>query len=239
MDGATTSVASRQKQLCFVARTNVKSVVLQSSTDLAIAARRGKRLEYFTIGWNSLEGLGALTTGIISGSICLVGFGVDSFIEVTSAIALLWRLSVMADEESREKNERFTLKIVGACFLALAVYVAFVAISNLLQKHSPAQSVAGIVVACAALVAMPLLSRFKKKIGHQLGSGAMVADARQADFCAYLSAILLLGLILNATMGWWWADPVAALAMTPIIAKEGIDALQGKACCQAGCEGPK
>lgn len=211
----------------------------QSPTDFAIIAKRGKRLEYFTIGWNSLEGLGALTTGIISGSVSLVGFGVDSFIEVTSAVALLWRLSVIADEESREKNERFTLKIVGACFLALSAYVAFIAVSNLLQKHSPAHSVAGIVVACAALIAMPLLSRSKKRTGHQLGSGAMVADARQADFCAYLSAILLVGLILNATVGWWWADPVAALAMTPIIAKEGIDALQGKACCQTGCECPK
>src|SRR5579864_9229720 len=238
MDGAATSVAGLQKQPCLVARTNVKSAVPQSPTDFAIIAQRGKRLEYFTIGWNSLEGLGALTTGIISGSISLVGFGVDSFIEVTSAVALLWRLSVVADEESQEKNERFTLKIVGACFLALSVYVAFVAVSNLLQKHFPAHSVAGILVACAALVAMPLLSRSKKKIGHQLGSGAMVADARQADFCAYLSAILLVGLILNATLGWWWADPVAALVMTPIIAKEGIDALQGKACCEMGCEKP-
>ena len=114
----------------------------QSPADFAIIAQRGKRLEYVTIGWNSLEGLGALTTGIISGSISLVGFGVDSFIEVTSAVALLWRLSVIADEESREKNERFTLKIVGACFLALSVYVAFVAVSNLLQKHSPAHSMA-------------------------------------------------------------------------------------------------
>ena len=128
----------------------------------------------------AFEGLAALTTGIITGSISLVGFGVDSFIEVTSAVALLWRLSVVADEGSREKNKRLTLRIVGACFVALFVYVAFVAISNLLQKHSPAHSVAGIAIACAALVAMPLLSRSKKRIGHQLGSGAMVADARQA-----------------------------------------------------------
>jgi divalent metal cation (Fe/Co/Zn/Cd) transporter len=212
--------------------------VPQSFTDFAITAQRGKRLEYVTIGWNSLEGLGALTTGIISGSISLVGFGIDSFIEVTSAVALLWRLSVIAGEESREKNERFTLKIVGACFLALAVYVAFVSIANLLRKHSPAHSIAGIVVACAALVAMPLLSRSKKQIGQQLGSGAMMADARQADFCAYLSAILLVGLILNATLGWWWTDPVAALVMMPIIVKEGIDALQGKACCEPSCARP-
>jgi divalent metal cation (Fe/Co/Zn/Cd) transporter len=203
--------------------------------EFAVIAQRGKRLEYFTIGWNSLEGLGALATGLIAGSISLIGFGVDSFIEVTSAIALLWRLSLIAEEESREQNERFTLKIEGACFLALSVYVASIAISNLLRKHAPGHSMAGIVVACAALVAMPLLSRAKKRVGEQLGSGAMFADARQADFCTYLSAILLVGLVLNGIAGWWWADPVAALIMTPIIAKEGIDALQGKACCGAAC----
>ncbi|HET8887410.1 MAG TPA: cation transporter [Candidatus Angelobacter sp.] len=206
-----------------------------NTPEFAAIAQRGKRLEYFTIGWNSLEGLGALATGLIAGSISLIGFGVDSFIEVTSAIALLWRLSLIADEESREQNERFALKIVGFCFLALSLYVAFVAISNLLRRHAPAHSMAGIAVACAALVAMPLLSRAKKRVSEQLGSGAMFADARQADFCTYLSAILLLGLVLNATAGWWWADPVAALIMTPIIAKEGIDALQGKACCGAAC----
>jgi hypothetical protein len=106
MDGVTTAPQADESSSAL-SPTNVKSVVPQSPTDFAIAAQRGKRLEYFTIGWNSLEGLGALTTGIVSGSISLVGFGVDSFIEVTSAVALLWRLSVMADEESREKNERF------------------------------------------------------------------------------------------------------------------------------------
>jgi len=205
-----------------------------ATPEFAAIAQRGKRLEYFTIGWNSLEGLSALATGLIAGSISLIGFGVDSFIEVTSAIALLWRLSLISDEESREQNERFTLKIVGSCFLALSVYVAFVAISNLLRKHAPGHSMAGIAVACAALVAMPLLSRAKKRVGEQLGSGAMFADARQADFCTYLSAILLLGLILNAAVGWWWADPVAGVVMVPIIAREGIDALRGKACC---CDG--
>ncbi|MCU1254560.1 MAG: integral rane protein [Candidatus Angelobacter sp.] len=210
----------------------------QSPTDFAIIAQRGKRLEYVTIGWNSLEGLGALATGMIAGSISLIGFGVDSFIEVTSAVALLWRLSVIGDEEGREKNERVALKIVGSCFLGLSVYIAYASISGLLQKQAPDHSIAGIVVACAALVAMPLLSRAKKQIGKQLGSGAMVADAKQADFCVYLSAILLVGLILNATVGWWWADPVAALVMTPIIAKEGLDALQGKTCCEIGCARP-
>jgi divalent metal cation (Fe/Co/Zn/Cd) transporter len=213
--------------------------VPQSTTDLAVIAQRGKRLEYFTIGWNTLEGLAALAAGIVAGSISLVGFGVDSFIEVTSAGALLWRLSVIADEESREQSERFTLKVVGICFLGLSAYVAYASISDLLRKQAPEHSIGGIVVACAALVAMPLLSRAKKQIGQQLGSGAMLADARQADFCTYLSAILLVGLILNATIGWWWADPIAALVMTPIIAKEGIDAWQGKACCEMACRKPK
>lgn len=222
----------------FTTLIDVKCTVQTHTAEFANIAQRGKRLEYFTIGWNSLEGLGALAAGIIAGSISLVGFGVDSFIEVTSAAALLWRLSVIADEESREQNERLTLKIVGMCFLALSVYVASISISNLLQRHAAGHSIAGIVVACAALVAMPLLSRAKKQIGERLGSAAMVADARQADFCTYLSAILLVGLVLNATVGWWWADPIAALVMTPIIAKEGIDAWQGKACCETKCNKP-
>jgi divalent metal cation (Fe/Co/Zn/Cd) transporter len=220
-------------------KANVKSPVPHSTADSAIIAQRGKRLEYLTISWNSLEGLAALTTGMIAGSVSLVGFGVDSFIEVTSAVALLWRLSIVADEASREHSERVTLKIVGVCFLGLSACIAYASISGLLRKQAPEHSIAGIVVACAALVAMPLLSRAKKQIGEQLGSGAMIADARQADFCAYLSGILLVGLILNATLGWWWADPIAALAMVPIIAKEGIDALQGKACCEAACRSPK
>src|SRR5580765_4513723 len=207
-----------------------------ATAEFALIAQRGKRLEYLTIGWNGLEGLAALATGIIAGSVSLVGFGVDSFIEVTSAVAVLWRLSAITDEESREQNERLTLKIVGICFLGLSAYIAYASISNLLRRQAPEHSIAGIIVACAALVAMPLLASAKRQIGEQLGSGAMVADARQADFCTYLSAILLAGLILNAAFGWWWADPIAALAMTPIIAKEGLNAWQGKACCEPACK---
>lgn len=205
-----------------------------NATEFAIL-RRGKRLEYLTIAWNSLEGLAASAAGIVAGSISLVGFGVDSFIEVTSAVVLLWHLSTIANEADREQRERFTLKIVGICFLGLAAYIVFASISSLLRNRTPEHSVPGIVVASAALIVMPLLSRAKKQIGKMLGSGAMVADARQADFCTYLSAILLAGLILNAAVGWWWADPSAALVMTPIILKEGIDALQGKACCATSC----
>src|SRR5882672_978827 len=189
-------------------------------------AQRGKRLEYFTIAWNSLEGLVAVIAGAIAGSISLVGFGIDSFIEVTSGATLLWRMSVDANEESRERNERLGIRIVGACFIALAVYVAYEAVSDLFGRKAPEHSVPGIVLACVSLVVMPILSRAKKKVGKALSSAAMNADARQTDFCVYLSAILLVGLLLNAAFGWWWADPVAAVIMVPIVAKEGFDGLK-------------
>jgi len=176
-----------------------------------VLTERGKRLEYFTIAWNTLEGLVAVICGAMAGSVSLVAFGVDSFIEVTSGSTLFWRMSVDADEQNRERNERLSLRIVGFCFLALAV--------------SPERSIPGIVLACVSLIVMPLLSRAKKKVGNSLSSAAMHADAKQTDFCVYLSVILLAGLVLNATLGWWWADPIAALIMVPIIAKEGLDGM--------------
>jgi divalent metal cation (Fe/Co/Zn/Cd) transporter len=196
--------------------------------------RRGKRLEYFTIAWNSLEGLVAVIAGAIAGSISLVGFGVDSFIEVISGATLLWRMSVDADEQNREWNERLSTRIVGVCFIALAVYVAYESVFDLVGRKAPQHSFAGIVLACVSLVVMPILSRAKKRVGSELGSAAMKADAKQTDFCVYLSAILLVGLLLNAALGWWWADPVAGLVMTPIIANEGAHALKGEACYCAG-----
>ncbi len=193
---------------------------------------RGKRLEHFTIAWNSLEGLVALIAGAIAGSISLVGFGIDSFIEVTSGAALLWRMSVDADAERRERNEKLSLRIVGACFIALAAYVLYESISDLVTRKAPQHSLPGIILACVSLVVMPNLSRAKKRVGTELGSRAMRADARQTDFCVYLSAILLAGLVLNAALGWWWADPASALVMTPIIAKEGFEALKGESHCE-------
>jgi divalent metal cation (Fe/Co/Zn/Cd) transporter len=194
-------------------------------------ARRGRQLEYFTIAWNTLEGLVAVISGAMAGSVSLVGFGIDSFIEVTSGSTLLWRMSVDADEEKRERNEKLSLRIVGACFLALAVYVAYESGSDLLSGKQPEHSIPGIALACVSLIVMPLLSRAKKKVGNSLASAAMHADAKQTDFCVYLSAILLAGLLLNAGLGWWWADPLAALVMVPIIAKEGIDGMKARSCC--------
>lgn len=198
--------------------------------DRAEATRRGRRLEYFTIVWNSLEGAVAVIAGLVAGSISLVGFGIDSFIEVTSGAALLWRMSVDADIHRRERNERLALRIVGLCFVALAAYIAYESIGDLTRRQAPEHSIPGIVLACVSLLVMPLLSRAKRKVGTALGSAAMHADAKQTDFCVYLSAILLGGLLLNALFGLWWADPVSALIMAPIIAKEGIEGIRGEAC---------
>lgn len=190
----------------------------------ALAARR---LEYFTLGWNSLEALAALLAGIFAGSIALVGFGVDSLIESFSSVILLWRFQ---QHEGDERRERIALKLVGGSFLLLAAYVAIDAAKSLLAHEPPHESVAGIVIAAAALVVMPLLGRAKRRVATRLDSRALHADSRQTDLCAYLSAILLVGLALNAVFGWWWADPLAALIMLPIVVREGVEALRGKSC---------
>jgi len=202
-----------------------------TTAERAVLARRGQHLEYFTIGWNSLEGLIALAAGALAGSISLVGFGVDSFIEVTSGAALLWRMAGDRDACVRERREALTLRVVGVCFLLLAMFVAVEALGHLRSRTAAETSRAGIALAAASLVVMPLLSRAKRRVAHDLRSGAMHADARQTEFCTYLSAILLAGLVLNAAFGMWWADSVAALLMTPIIIKEGVAGLSGRACC--------
>ncbi len=197
----------------------------------SLVARRGRRLEYFTIAWNSAEGLIAVAAGAVAGSVSLVGFGVDSFIEVASGSALLWRMSMDADAHRREYVERRSLQVVGGCFLVLAAYVAFEALRDLVGQEAAAHSWPGIALACVSLVVMPLLSRAKRRVGTAMDSRAMHADAKQTEFCTYLSAILLGGLLLNLLWGWWWADPVAALVMVPIIAKEGVNGLRADPCC--------
>lgn len=199
-----------------------------SAAVLDQSIQRGRRLEYFTIGWNSIEAFLAIVAGLLAGSIALVGFGADSVIEVTSGAIVLWRLV------SREHRERLALRLIGVCFLALAAYVAFDAVKSLWLRELPAATYLGIAIAALAMVVMPLLGRAKRKIAVNLNSAAMHADARQTDLCAYLSGILLAGLGLNALLGWWWADPVAALIMVPIIAREGVGALRGETCCDTG-----
>jgi len=203
--------------------------------DRANLVRRGRRLEYFTIAYNSLEGLIALVAGLMAGSIALVGFGFDSLIEVTSGAALVWRLHSDADESRRERLEAITLRTVGVCFLLLAAYVSYDSIKSLIWREHPRESIPGIVLAIASLIVMPLLVRAKRKVARGINSAALMADSKQTELCTYLSAILVGGLLLNALLGWWWADPVAALIMVPIILKEGIEGLRGETCCDEGC----
>jgi divalent metal cation (Fe/Co/Zn/Cd) transporter len=198
--------------------------------------RRGRRLEYFTIAWNGIEAVVSILAGLAAASTSLLGFGLDSLIEVLSGAALLWRLGHEFHPTRRESVERATHRIVGACFLALSAYVAFESASSLLRREEPGRSIPGIAMAAAAVVVMPLLARAKRRVAAGIASGAMRSDARQADFCMYLSAILLAGLLLNAARGWWWADPAAGLVMVPIIAREGIAAFRGRPCCD-NCHG--
>ncbi|HYB19859.1 MAG TPA: cation transporter [Thermodesulfobacteriota bacterium] len=193
--------------------------------------RRGRQLEFFSIGWNLLEAAVGIGAGLFAGSIALIGFGIDSLIETTSGAVLLWRLQ---EGVEGEKRERRALKLVGLSFLALAVYVACEALKALLTRETPEKSIVGIVLAALSLVVMPLLARAKRRVAAKLSSRAMRADSRQTDICAYLSVILLAGLGLNVLFGWWWADPIAALGMLPIILKEGIEGLRGETC--ADCQ---
>ena len=189
-------------------------VTLQSR-NRADLVRRGRYLEYFTIGYNSLEGLIAVAAGLLAGSIALVGFGFDSLIEVTSGAVLLWRLHADLDEERRERVEAISLKIVGACFVLLAIYVSYDSVKSLIRREAPQESIVGIILAAASLIVMPLLVRAKRRVARGIKSAALMADSKQTELCTYLSAILLAGLVLNALLGWWWADPVAALCDGP------------------------
>lgn len=186
--------------------------------------RRGKVLEYATIAYNLLEGVIAIAAGFIAGSIALVGFGFDSGIEVLASLLLVWRL------HAGEKQEKRTLQLVGITFLILAAYVAFDSIQSLVAREEPRESMVGIILAATSVIVMPLLVRAKRQVADAINSRAMRAEAMQTQLCMYLSIILLAGLGLNALFGWWWADPIAALVMVPIIANEGREALKGEEC---------
>jgi divalent metal cation (Fe/Co/Zn/Cd) transporter len=197
----------------------------------AALVQRGLRLNYLTIGYNSLEAVVALAAGIVAGSVALVGFGFDSVIEVSASFAAQWRLRSDLDPHRRERVENITMRFIGGTFLALAVYVSYDSLHSLLLHEAPSGSVAGVVLLVLSVVVMPLLARAKRRVASGLGSGALTADAKQTSLCAYLSVIALGGVALNTLLGWWWADPVAALAMVPIIAREGVEGLRGESAC--------
>jgi len=201
-------------------------MVVETSDSRDLAA--GRRLEYFTLGWNLLEALVAISAGVFAASIALIGFGIDSLIESLSGGILLWRLQEI---EKHATRERLAERLVGVSFFLLALYVAFEAGKSLLNRERPEASVVGIVLAAVSLIMMPLLARAKRCVARRIDSRALIADSRQTDICAYLSAILLGGLGLNALFGWWWADPIAALSMLPMIFREGLGAVQGRPYC--------
>jgi divalent metal cation (Fe/Co/Zn/Cd) transporter len=190
--------------------------------------RRALWLEYVTVGWNVIEGVVAIGAGMIAGSVALVGFGVDSSVEVISGLGLLWRLRKAGPEATVAEEsaaERRALYVVAATFFLLATYIAFEAVTSLLGREEPDRSTVGLVLSVLSLVIMPLLAWWKQRTGRQMGSRALVADSVETWVCSYLSLALLAGVGLHALFGWWWADPVGALAMLPIILWQGWETL--------------
>lgn len=186
-----------------------------------------------TMAYNVLEAGVALWSGLAAGSIALVGFGLDSVIECAAAALLFWRLAVEArgaDRETVERTERRVHRFVGGTFVALALYVVAQAGWTLWSRSPAEESLVGIVLAAASLVIMPLVAWGKLRAARAIGSAALRAEAKETLACSYLSFTLLAGLVLNATLGWWWADPVAALLMVPWLVKEGIEGLRGEGC---------
>jgi divalent metal cation (Fe/Co/Zn/Cd) transporter len=196
---------------------------------------RSRRLNLATLAYNALEGVIAIASGVAAGSVALIGFGIDSGIELTASVVALWRLDADADHARRERAERISHRIIGALFVALALYVTVDASLALWNREAPGESPVGIALAAASVLVMPYLARAKRRVGIALGSRALTAEATQTSLCMWLSAILLGGLLINAVVGWWWADPVSALAMVPIIAKEGAEGLRGAPTCTDGC----
>lgn len=195
-----------------------------------VLARRIRLLVAATITYNAIEAIVAITAGTMASSTALVGFGLDSVIEVSSAAAVAWQFSAR-EHAVREAREKTTLRIIAVSFFALAAYVSVDAVRALAGTGEAEQSVPGIVIAALSLAIMPFLSAAQRKAGRELGSASAVADSKQTLLCTYLSAVLLVGLVLNATLGWSWADPTAALVIAAIAVKEGRDAWQGKGCC--------
>ena len=204
---------------------------MTAAVDLAGLRRRGLLLAALTIAWNMVEAVVAVTAGIAAGSIALVGFGFDSTIEVLSAWVVVWQLRAELRHGVDEDRERLALRLIAVTFFVLAAYVVGEAARDLfLGGSDPEESVIGILLAAASLVVMPLLARAKRRTAARLGSPTLRADAAETLLCSWLSAALLAGLVLNATLGWWWADPVAAIAIATLAAKEGIEAWRGHEC---------
>lgn len=193
----------------------------------AVLVRRVRLLVAATITYNVVEAAVALTAGTVASSGALVGFGLDSVVEVASAVAVAWQFSGR-DPEARERR---ALRMIALSFFALAAYVTAESVRTFFTAAAPESSLTGVVLAAVSLVVMPVLSAAQRRAGRALGSASAVADSRQTLLCAYLSAVLLAGLLLNTFWGWWWADPVVALFIAFVAVKEGRTAWRGEHCC--------
>ncbi|MEV4654765.1 cation transporter [Micromonospora sp. NPDC049301] len=202
------------------------STLLLTPERRAALSRRSLWLAYATAGYNLLEGLVAIAAGAAASSTALIGFGLDSFVEVSSAAVLIWQFRSRVPED----RERLALRLIGASFFALAAWVTFDAVRSLLAGGDADASPVGIGLAVASLLVMPLLVRAKRRTGRELSSATVMADSTQTMLCAYLSAVLLVGLVLNAVWGWSWADPIAALVIAGVAVKEGVEAWRGEHC---------
>lgn len=189
--------------------------------------RRIRLLVSATITYNLAEAAIAIPAGALASSTALVGFGLDSLIEVASAVAVAWQFSG-ADPEARERS---ALKAIALSFFALAAYVSYESIGAIVTQEAAAHSTVGIVLAAVSLVVMPVLSYAQRRTGRELGSASAVADSKQTLLCTYLSGALLAGLVLNSALGWWWADPLVALGIAVIAVREGREAWRGHHCC--------
>lgn len=194
------------------------------STTLAMS------LLWLTLAWNVAEGVIAVWSGVAAGSVALIGFGLDSAIEVTAAAVLIWRLQLSAEDERTERRERLAHRVVGATFIVLAIYIAAEVVYTLAVGNEPDTSTVGLSLAIAATFVMPALGLAKRWNAQSLGSRALIAEANETLVCSYLSFTLFFGLGANALFGWWWADIVAAMAMVPWIIKEGLEGLRGERC---------
>jgi len=188
--------------------------------------RRALMLAWLTVGWNVIEAVVAIAAGRSAGSLALIGFGLDSTIEVASSLVIIWQFS--GSDEAREQR---ALRLIAISFFALAAFVIIQAALDLTAGNEPESSAVGVALAIASLVVMPILATAKRSTGRRLGSAAVTADSMQTWLCTYLSAVLLVGLLLNATLGWWWADPLAAVIIGALALREGVEAWRGEDCC--------
>lgn len=189
--------------------------------------RRAQLLAGASVAYNVIEAVVAVSAGLVAGSVALVGFGLDSVVEVSSGLIILWQFR----HRLPESREHQALRLLAFSFFALAAYVSFESVRALVTGAHPDVSRVGIGLAIASLIVMPFLSWAQRRTGKALGSNAVVADSTQTLLCTYLSAVLLVGLVLNATLGWTWADPIAGLVIAAVAVREGVEAWQGKGCC--------